>query len=188
MKELSLHTLNTCISHAPTCSPHFVSPPNVIPPSDPETVEQDDWLTSTVGDTSTPESSNTIFKIPADKIQEYVMKELKLKLDRGHSVTDIEGHLNNAASLMGGDQISMTWSDVLKMMRKLGYVNPHYYKVRAGHDHSFLLKSKEENPACALMSSDAYKCLIVLILPPRILAFVLPRILPKLGSLGSSLG
>lgn len=42
------------------------------------------------------------------------MKELKLKLDRGHSITDIEEHLKNAADLVGGEQIPTSWSSVLK--------------------------------------------------------------------------
>ena len=42
-----------------------------------------------------PEGPSTILKIPGGKIQEYVMKEVKLKLEGGHSVADIEGHLNN---------------------------------------------------------------------------------------------
>ena len=139
----------------------FVSSPNVLPPSDPDTVEQDDWLSSSVDNTSTcmPESPSTILKIPADKIQEYVMKELKLKLDRGHSVADIEGHLNNAASLVGGDQIPTTWSDVLKVMKKLGYANPRHFKVCAGHDHAFLLRSKEENPVCGICGKRWHHCI-----------------------------
>ena len=60
-------------------------------------------------------------------------------------MADIEGHLNNTASLVGGDQIPM-WSGVLKMMEYLGYANPRHNKVCAAHDHSFLLKSNEGNP------------------------------------------
>ena len=111
----------------------FVSSPNILPPSDPGTVKQDDWLASTV-DSSTcastcmPESPSTTMKIPGGKIQEYMMKEVKLKLEGGHSVADIEGHLNNTASLVGGDQIP-TWSGVLKMMKHLGYANPRHFKI-----------------------------------------------------------
>ena len=140
----------------------FVSSPNVHPPLDPDVIELGDSLTPVDNEcTSTcmPECPDTILKIPTDKIQEYVMKELKLKLDRGHSVANIEGHLRNTASLIGGDQIPTTWSDVLKMMRTLGYANPYHFKVCAEHDHSFLLKSKEENPACDICRKQWHLCI-----------------------------
>ena len=141
----------------------FVSSPNVLPPSDPVTVEQDDWLASTVDSTCAstcmPESPSTTLKIPGDKIQEYVMKEVKLKLGSGHSVADIEGHLNNTASLVGGDQIPTTWSGVLKMMKQLGYANPRHLKICAARDHSFLLKSNEENPVCGICGKRWHDCI-----------------------------
>ena len=116
-------------------------------------VEQDDWLASTVDSTCAstcmPESPSTILKTVGGKIQEYVMKEVKLKLEGGHSVADIEGHLKNTASLVGGDQIPTTWSGVLKMMKHFGYANPRHFKICAAHDHFFLLKSIEENPVSA---------------------------------------
>ena len=82
----------------------FVSSPNVHPPLDPDTIELGDLLTPVNECTSTcmPECPNTILKMPADK---YITKELKLKLDRCHSVADIKGH---TASLLGGDQIPTT--------------------------------------------------------------------------------
>lgn len=86
------------------------------------------------------------------------MKEMKLKLERGHSVTGIEGHLNNTASLVGGDQIPTTWSGVLKMMKHLGYANPQHFMICATHNHSFL-KSKEENPVCGICGKQWHDCI-----------------------------
>ena len=87
------------------------------------------------------------------------MKELKLKLDRGHSITDIEEHLKNVVDLVGGEQIPTTWSSVIKMLKKLGYTNPHHYKVCASHDHSFLLKSREEHPVCGVCGKQWQDCI-----------------------------
>lgn len=40
--------------------------------------------------------------VPEERIRRFVMKEVKIKLERGHSVSDIEEHLCNAAELTGG--------------------------------------------------------------------------------------
>ena len=86
----------------------------------------------------TIERSNPILDIPEAKVYEYVMKELKLKLDHGHSITDIEEHLKNAADLVG-EQIPTAWSNVLKLLKKLGYTNPYHYKVCACMHHMIIL-------------------------------------------------
>ena len=135
-----------------------MSSPNVTQPSDSVTTEQD-VLTQISSDTSMSESADTLLRVPEEKIREYVLKEVKLKLDRGHSVTDIEDHLKNTASLVGGTQIPTTWTDVLKMMKKLGYTNPRHYRVCAAHDHSFLLKSKDENPTCRICRKQWNDCI-----------------------------
>ena len=107
----------------------------------------------------TSEHSNPVLDIPEAKVYEYVMKKLKLKLDRDHSVTDIEEHLKNAADLVGGKQIPTTWSNVLKLLKKLGYTNPYHYKVCASHDHSFLLRSREEHPTCGVCGKQWQDCI-----------------------------
>ena len=76
------------------------------------------------------------------------LKEVKIKLERGHSVSDIEDHLSNAAELTGGKQIPTSWPNVLKLMKLLGYTNPQHYKVCTARDHSYLLKSKHPCPVC----------------------------------------
>lgn len=106
----------------------------------------------------TTEHSKPVLDIPEAKVYEYVMKESKIKLDCGHSVTDIEKHLKNAAALVG-EQIPTMWSGVLKMLKKLGYTNPHHYKVCASHDHSFLLKSREEHPTCGICGKQWQDCI-----------------------------
>ena len=107
----------------------------------------------------TIEHSNPVLDIPEARVYEYVMKELKLKLDRGHSVTDIEEHLKNAADLIGGEKIPTAWLNVLKLLKKLGYTNPYHYKVCASHDHSFLLGSREEHPTCGVCGKRWQDCI-----------------------------
>lgn len=85
--------------------------------------------------------------VPEERIRRFVMKEVKIKLERGHSVSDIEEHLSNAAELTGGKQIPTSWPNVLKLMKLLGYTNPQHYKVCAARDHSFLLKSSKQHPS-----------------------------------------
>ena len=53
-------------------------------------------------------SPTIMLSVPKDRVIAYVLQETKLKLERGHSVSDIEQHLRNAATLVGGNQILIT--------------------------------------------------------------------------------
>ena len=86
--------------------------------------------------------------VPKDRLVAYVLQETKLKLERGHSVSDIEQHLRNAATLVGGNQIPSTWPEVLKLMKTLGYSEPRHYKVCVSTTHSVLLQRHRDCPIC----------------------------------------
>ena len=75
----------------------------------------------TWGDRSCTKSPTTMLsvEVPKDRLIGYVLQETKLKLERGHSISDIEQHLRNAATLIGGDQIPITWSEVLNPLHPI---------------------------------------------------------------------
>ena len=69
-----------------------------------------------------------------------MLQETKLKLEWGHSVSDIKQHLRNATTVFGGNQIPITRPEVLKLMKMLGYSEPRHYKVCVSTTHSVLLQ------------------------------------------------
>lgn len=90
--------------------------------------------TPTQDDTS---SSTMLTDITEERIVTFTLKELSLKLQYGHSVSEFEHHLQNAADLIGG-KLFTKWAQVLKLLRRLGYTNPKHYKVCVGANHSIL--------------------------------------------------
>ena len=93
-------------------------------------------------------AKNDVIKIPSDQITEFVVRELKTKLIRGHSRAALEEHLQNASKLIGCNTIPTKWCEVLKLLKSLGYKNPCHYKVCVTQTHSVLLKSKTSCPKC----------------------------------------
>ena len=91
-----------------------------------------------------------------DKIEEYVLSELKCKLIYGHSQAEIEHHLKNAASFLC-PSIPTKWSDIKKLLKKLSYSNPKHYKICCQGDHSSLLKG--DDLACAICKCPCNKCI-----------------------------
>ena len=84
-----------------------------------------------------------------DKVDIYVLKEVGIKLNFGHSQPEIEQHLQNTAELLGDKRIPTTWADTLKHLRKLGYCDPLHHKVCVGDNHSVLLKkAMDKCPVC----------------------------------------
>lgn len=55
--------------------------------------------------------------LPNEQVQRYVLNEVKLKLDHGHSISVTEDHLRNTSALIGGCQIPIKWCEVLKLMK-----------------------------------------------------------------------
>lgn len=118
---------------------------------------------SLTDDTNSPADAIPI-PVPQDWLTMYVLQEAKLKLERGHSISDIEQHLGNASTLVGGNQIPTTWPEVLKLMNTLGYSRPQHYKVCVSTTHSFLLRGRETHsarPICGKRWQDCidYYCL-----------------------------
>ena len=109
--------------------------------------------TRTQDDTS---SSMMITDITEERIVTFTLKELSLKLQYGHSVSEFEHHLQNAADLIGG-KLFTKWAEVLKLLRRLGYTNPKHYKVCVGGNHSILLDEKAE--CCPVCRKDQSLCI-----------------------------
>ena len=121
-RTVDLHVQQLCRS-CTNITNSIVSTPTVTPPGTSSlSLDPNNHDSSLLMDdhSLTIERSNPILDIPEAKVYEYVMKELKLKLDQGHSVTDIEEHLKNAADLIGGERIPTAWSNVLKLLKKFG--------------------------------------------------------------------
>ena len=76
-------------------------------------------------------SSDTSLEISVSErqIQKFIFKEVKSKLDHGHSISTTEEHLQNAAELLGSGQIPTKWSAVIRYLKSLGYKDPRHYKV-----------------------------------------------------------
>ena len=89
----------------------------------------------------------------------FTLKELLLKLQYGHSVSEFEHHLQNAADLIGG-KLFTKWAEVLKLLSRRGYTNPKHYKVCVGANHSILLDEKAE--CCPVCRKDQSLCYVML--------------------------
>ena len=158
-----------------SCQPHpihllFLNYPSLEPPElPPESSELSLDLTSTE---STPDGnrsdsieplqsgcSSTSFEISVNerRIQKFVLKEVKLKLDHGHSIAATEEHLKNAAELLGSGRIPTKWNAVIRYLKSLGYKDPKHYKVCVSNDHSCLLKT--EQLSCRICSKPSVECL-----------------------------
>ena len=85
------------------------------------------------------------FSLTSQNIEEYILKQVKRKLENGLSQSVGEGILSDLASLLDNDLIPTKWSEVMKLLRKLGYSNPRHFKVCCGSDHSFLLRDEITN-------------------------------------------
>lgn len=51
----------------------------------------------------------------------------------------------------------MTWRDIIKLLRKLGYSEPHHYNVCLSKDHAVLLDPK--SIACEVCSKPRQDCI-----------------------------
>ena len=85
------------------------------------------------------------FSLTSENIEEYILKQVKRKLENGLSQSVSEGILSDLASLLDNDLIPTKWSEVMKLLRKLGYSNPRHFKVCCGSDHSILLRDEITN-------------------------------------------
>lgn len=72
--------------------------------------------------------------VHVDKIEAYLVSALKSKLIYGHSQAEIEHQLNDAATFLC-PSVPTKWSDVKKMLKKLGYIRPKHYKVCCRLNH-----------------------------------------------------
>jgi len=97
-------------------------------------------------------------QIFTNRIQEYILKEVKVKLDHGQSQHVAEEHLKIAADLLGDNQIPRTWADTIKFLHKMGYKDPKHYKVCLGTDHSQLLWDKKSHPNCSKCHKPRSSC------------------------------
>ena len=104
-------------------------------------------------------SSSASFEISVNErqIQKFVLKEVKLKLDHGHSIAATEEHLKNAAELLDNGRIPTKWNAVIRYLKSLGYKDPKHYKVCVSNDHSCLLKT--EQLSCRICSKPSVECL-----------------------------
>ena len=113
---------------------------------------------SLTDDTNSPADAIPI-PVPQDRLTMNVLQEAKLKLERGHSISDIGQHLRNASTLVSGNQIPTTWPEVLKLMNTLGYSRPQHYKVCVSTTHSFLLRGRETHSACPICGKRWQHCI-----------------------------
>ena len=95
--------------------------------------------------------------VTSSKIKEFVMKEVKTKLNHGLSMSTTEDHLQNTATLLGEKVIPTKWSDVIRFMKTIGYTDPRHYKVCLTQDHSKLLETGDA--ACNVCSKPATQCI-----------------------------
>ena len=86
------------------------------------------------------ESTHYNIVISEKRLVEFMLKDVKCKLEYGSSQAEIEKHLCNAADLLGQVLIPHKWQDVLKLLRKIGYNDPTHYKVCCERDHTCLFK------------------------------------------------
>lgn len=100
-----------------------------------------------------------VVQISAKKVLKYVLNEVKLKLEHGHSISVAEDHLRNAADMLGGHQIPTKWTEVLSLMKRLGYNDPKHYKVCASPDHSCLLPDHDTTSGCPKCKKPWSECI-----------------------------
>ena len=98
-------------------------------------------------------------QIPKERLELYLMNEAFVKLQRGHSESDIEQHLRNTILLLNESSLPCKWSEVLKKMKELGYRNPRHFKVCAAKGHSVLLKNKKDHPSCPFCGTLWENCI-----------------------------
>ena len=101
---------------------------------------------------------------PAEKdaqkrIHEFIVREMNINLVRGHSRATLEEHLANVAKLMGDNSIPVKWSEVIKMLKSLGYKDPKHFKVCVTPTHSQLLKNKRLMPQCPQCYKNWDECI-----------------------------
>lgn len=114
--------------------------------SDPGSCEVALYDASLSGGGSSEVPSSTC--ISQKKIQQFLMKEVRTKLNHGLSVSTTEDYLRNVAALLGDKSIPTQWNDILRFMKSLGYTDPKHYKVCVTQDHSYLPEPGEE---CGLL-------------------------------------
>ncbi len=88
--------------------------------SEPDPIEQPTCISPQ------PRDLEQIVHVPNERIQTYVLKKVKLKLDHGHSISVTEDHLRNTADMIGGNELPTKWSEVLSLMKTLGYRDPKH--------------------------------------------------------------
>ena len=77
-----------------------------------------DSILETFGEDSLEESViANHYILPEERIQQFVLNEVRLKLTHGHSITTAEDHLANASKLLGGQQMPTKWSAVLQLLK-----------------------------------------------------------------------
>lgn len=85
-----------------------------------------------------------------DSTIDFVLHEVFIKLTHGSSRGELEEHLKNASRLISADKrIQTSWSEVVALMKKLGYQPPRHYKVCVNELHS-LLESISKHPRCPI--------------------------------------
>lgn len=153
-KERDYRTVQSHTSHMPVAPVVSVTPPPTVFSMQPE----ESSMTGMIGNSSeqdsnyapTPTSSNE------ERVQTFLLKELRLKLQYGNSQTEFEQHLRNASGFFGPG-LPSKWSEVLKLLREIGYRDPKHYKVCVGHNHSVLLHEKSKE--CHVCSSPRTSCI-----------------------------
>ena len=120
-----------------------VTAPITVPNTSDDCLNTDAYCTYDEQPSTSPEQ--IVCHLPNEQVQRYILHEVKLKLDHGHSISVTEDHLRNAATLIGGCQIPTKWSEVLKLMKSLGYRDPKHFKVCVTQDHSCLLENKKNS-------------------------------------------
>ncbi len=71
-----------------------------------------------------------------DPTIDFVLHEIFIKLTHGSSRVELEEHLKNASRLISADERILTsWSEVIALMKKLGYQPPRHHKVCVNELH-----------------------------------------------------
>ena len=134
-----------------------VTAPITVPNTSDDCLNTDAYCTYNEQPSTSPEQ--IVCHLPNEQVQRYILNEVKLKLDHGHSISVTEDHLQNAATLIGGCQIPTKWSEVLKLMKSLGYRDPKHFKVCITQDHSCLLENKKTHPCCPKCRTPWSRCI-----------------------------
>ena len=123
-----------------------------------DTVTYDEQSRLVLEQPATP-PEHVVCRLPNEQVQSYILNEVKLKLDHGHSISVTEDHLQNTETLLGGCQIPTKWCEVLKLMKSLGYRDPKHFKVCVSQDHSCLLENRKVHPSCPKCSRPWAHCI-----------------------------